>query len=268
MTGRRRRRPARRDQSGRARDLPRIRALRPADAGPRSRRRITSSRTAAGSDHPAPPSSPGIMAAKGLLEGIVEHQSEDLLSLATELEGHPDNVAPALFGGLTIAWMTGAARSTRSSWCTVESRRWSSSRRRRCRPRSREACSRSRCRTRTRSSTSRVRRCSSPRSSNPRAPSGGNRGQAAPGYRAAAMPETDALLRLLREHGLPAVVSGAGPSILVLCSDPGPATGRCRSRRDDHDERLGVAHAGCRLQRCYSRTRTRLKLWHKQKLPR
>src|SRR5699024_2643280 len=23
---------------------------------------------------------------------------------ATELEGHPDNVAPALFGGLTIAW--------------------------------------------------------------------------------------------------------------------------------------------------------------------
>ncbi|HEY5230090.1 MAG TPA: homoserine kinase, partial [Galbitalea sp.] len=40
------------------------------------------------------------------------------------------------------------------------------------------------------------------------------------GYRAAAMPETDALLQLLRGHGLPAVVSGAGPSILVLCSDP------------------------------------------------
>ena len=28
------------------------------------------------------------------------------LALATELEGHPDNVAPALFGSLTIAWMT------------------------------------------------------------------------------------------------------------------------------------------------------------------
>jgi len=40
------------------------------------------------------------------------------------------------------------------------------------------------------------------------------------GYRAAAMPETDALLQLLRSNGLPAVVSGAGPSILVLCSDP------------------------------------------------
>ena len=48
----------------------------------------------------------GIMAAKGLLEGIVEIDSQALLALATALEGHPDNVAPALFGGLTIAWMT------------------------------------------------------------------------------------------------------------------------------------------------------------------
>jgi homoserine kinase len=39
-------------------------------------------------------------------------------------------------------------------------------------------------------------------------------------YRASAMPETDALIRLLRANGLAAVVSGAGPSLLVLCSDP------------------------------------------------
>jgi homoserine kinase len=39
-------------------------------------------------------------------------------------------------------------------------------------------------------------------------------------YRASAMPETDALIQVLRNNGLPAVVSGAGPSILVLCSDP------------------------------------------------
>ena len=48
----------------------------------------------------------GIMAAKGLLEGIVEIDADGLLALATEMEGHPDNVAPALFGGLTIAWVT------------------------------------------------------------------------------------------------------------------------------------------------------------------
>jgi homoserine kinase len=39
-------------------------------------------------------------------------------------------------------------------------------------------------------------------------------------YRAAAMPDTDLLIGELRSHGLAAVVSGAGPSILVLCSDP------------------------------------------------
>src|SRR5690606_4117882 len=40
----------------------------------------------------------GLLAAKGLLEGDVELSDDDLLRLATELEGHPDNVAPALFG--------------------------------------------------------------------------------------------------------------------------------------------------------------------------
>jgi homoserine kinase len=36
------------------------------------------------------------------------------------------------------------------------------------------------------------------------------------GYRAGAMPETHALVRALRAAGLPAVVSGAGPSVLVF----------------------------------------------------
>ena len=31
----------------------------------------------------------------------------ELLALCTELEGHPDNVAPALFGGLTASFMAG-----------------------------------------------------------------------------------------------------------------------------------------------------------------
>jgi homoserine kinase len=48
----------------------------------------------------------GIMAAKGLLTGTVDVSDDMLLRLATDIEGHPDNVAPALFGGLTIAWMT------------------------------------------------------------------------------------------------------------------------------------------------------------------
>ena len=48
----------------------------------------------------------GLVAAQGLLEGICDFDADTLLRLATDLEGHPDNVAPALFGGLTIAWTT------------------------------------------------------------------------------------------------------------------------------------------------------------------
>jgi len=52
----------------------------------------------------------GVMIAAGLLahdptDPLVLGE-DDLLRYATELEGHPDNVAPALFGGLTIAWTT------------------------------------------------------------------------------------------------------------------------------------------------------------------
>ncbi len=50
----------------------------------------------------------GLLAAKGLIESGSGEEVLDgatLLRLATEMEGHPDNVAPALFGGLTIAWV-------------------------------------------------------------------------------------------------------------------------------------------------------------------
>ena len=39
-------------------------------------------------------------------------------------------------------------------------------------------------------------------------------------YRASAMPETSSLIEKLRQAGHPAVVSGAGPSVLVLEDDP------------------------------------------------
>lgn len=40
-----------------------------------------------------------------VLSGDEYMSDEDLLALGTELEGHPDNVAAALYGGVTIAWM-------------------------------------------------------------------------------------------------------------------------------------------------------------------
>src|SRR3984885_2589250 len=45
----------------------------------------------------------GILAARALAGASVA--PKDALPLASALEGHPDNVAPCLFGGLTIAWL-------------------------------------------------------------------------------------------------------------------------------------------------------------------
>lgn len=45
----------------------------------------------------------GLMGANGLL-GFPANQ-EEILQLATRMEGHPDNVAPALFGGLVVVPM-------------------------------------------------------------------------------------------------------------------------------------------------------------------
>ena len=47
----------------------------------------------------------GLVLARSLvLTGTDKMSDEVLLNLATEMEGHPDNVAAALFGGATIAW--------------------------------------------------------------------------------------------------------------------------------------------------------------------
>jgi len=45
----------------------------------------------------------GLMGANGLLGNLVD--KECILKLATRIEGHPDNVAPAIFGGLVLVPM-------------------------------------------------------------------------------------------------------------------------------------------------------------------
>ena len=48
----------------------------------------------------------GLALARSLvLTGEQYMSDEDLITLATELEGHPDNVAAAFYGGATIAWL-------------------------------------------------------------------------------------------------------------------------------------------------------------------
>lgn len=50
----------------------------------------------------------GLVAARELVSGGASVLDDDaLLDLAVAIEGHPDNVAPALRGGLTVAWTQG-----------------------------------------------------------------------------------------------------------------------------------------------------------------
>jgi homoserine kinase len=163
----------------------------------------------------------GIMAAKGLLEGIVELDSQALLALATTLEGHPDNVAPALFGGLTIAWTTDAGPQHKklivhrgvSPLIAVPQSTMSTELARSLRPASvphEDAIF----------NVSRSALLIAALIQSPELLLAATEDKLHQSYRASAMPETEALISTLRAHGLPAVVSGAGPSILVLCSDP------------------------------------------------
>ena len=163
----------------------------------------------------------GIMAAKGLLDGIVVMDSNSLLALATQLEGHPDNVAPALFGGLTIAWTTEAGPQHKklivhrgvSPLIAVPESTMSTELARSLRPVSvphEDAIF----------NVSRSALLIAALIQSPELLLAATEDKLHQSYRAAAMPETESLILELRAHGLPAVVSGAGPSILVLCSDP------------------------------------------------
>ena len=163
----------------------------------------------------------GIIAAKGLLEGIVKMSNSDLLELATELEGHPDNVAPALFGGLNIAWEDESGPHNKKLFVhrgvspleLVPSHTMSTAKARSLQPESvphEDAVF----------NVSRSALLVAALTQSPELLLAATEDRLHQDYRAEAMPETNALVQLMRENGHAAVVSGAGPSVLVLASDP------------------------------------------------
>jgi homoserine kinase len=156
-----------------------------------------------------------------LLQGIVEITDKDLLDLATELEGHPDNVAPALFGGLTIAWEDEQGPHHKKLFVhrgvsfleLVPSFKMSTALARSLQPDSvphNDAVF----------NVSRSALLIASLTQSPEFLMAATEDKLHQDYRAAAMPETYALVQLMREHGHAAVVSGAGPSVLVLASGP------------------------------------------------
>lgn len=165
----------------------------------------------------------GIMIAKGLLDGIVEIDAQSLLTVATELEGHPDNVAPALFGGLSIAWMTPEGpqhkkltvhRGVSLLVAVPRDITMSTKTARDLQPDTvphEDAVF----------NVSRSALLIAALIQSPELLHSATEDKLHQDYRAEAMPETSGLIRRLRDEGFAAVVSGAGPSVLVLTNDPG-----------------------------------------------
>ena len=164
----------------------------------------------------------GLLAAKGLLEGDVEFGPDTLLRLATELEGHPDNVAPALFGGLTIAWVDESGPQHKkllvhrgvAPLVLVPEFTMSTEVARSLQPLQvpREDAV---------FNVSRSALLIAALTQSPELLQAATEDKLHQNYRAQAMPETDKLVRALRASGFAAVVSGAGPSVLVLADGPG-----------------------------------------------
>lgn len=164
----------------------------------------------------------GVMAASGLLAGIVDFSADQLLALATELEGHPDNVAPALFGGLTIAWTgedgpkhkkLGVHRGV-NPLVLVPSFTMSTELARSLQPEQvphEDAVF----------NVSRSALLIAALTQSPELLFEATEDRLHQNYRGSAMPKTRDMVAGLRAAGYAAVVSGAGPSVLVLCADPG-----------------------------------------------
>ncbi len=146
-----------------------------------------------------------------------------LLLESSRREGHPDNAAPAVFGGFTIAWTRGDDPTHPEAVCSVRLPVHPDVRAVVCVPDEQLATSRARA----------LLPASVPHAD--AALTAGRAGllvhalTSAPELlldatverlhqeqRGPAMPRTASLLRALRERGLAAVVSGAGPSALVL----------------------------------------------------
>ncbi|WP_327034189.1 homoserine kinase [Micromonospora ureilytica] len=164
----------------------------------------------------------GVLLARALVvDG--EHRLDDAgaLRLAAEIEGHPDNVAPCLLGGFTVAWSEpGGARAVSLPVADavrptvfVPSERGLTATARAALP-----------------------------ATVPHGDAALTAGRAAllvhalttdptlllpatvdrlhQDYRAAGMPGTSSLVNALREAGVAAVVSGAGPSVMALSGPP------------------------------------------------
>lgn len=158
----------------------------------------------------------GIALARALVkDGRARLGDSAVYQLATDLEGHPDNVASAVFGGLTIAWMDGAAAgverldAAQQVTVFVPPDAVSTERARGLLPKqvphADAAHNAGRAALLVVALTSAPERLLTATDDRLHQP-----------YRSAAMPESFALMQSLRDDGVAAIISGAGPTVLAF----------------------------------------------------
>lgn len=197
----------------------------------------------------------GIVAAKALHHEGDLFDDEDMLRLATEIEGHPDNVAPCLAGGLTIAWMREDGPKLvrldldREVVVFVPDQRVATERARGLLP---ETVSHGDAAANSGRAALLIAALTSKLGCDVLLDATEDRLHQS--YRAPAMPGSAALVDRLRGAGVPAVISGAGPTVLAFTT-----TSQTDSIARDlgngwHIRPLNVAPRGARV-RPNSRTR-------------
>ncbi|GAB3815032.1 homoserine kinase [Micromonospora zhanjiangensis] len=165
----------------------------------------------------------GVQLARALVvDGRERMDDEAALRLAAELEGHPDNVAPCLLGGFTIAWTEdpagaravslGPAAAVRPT-VYVPGLRGLTSVARAALPATVPHSDAAR-------NAARAALLVHALTADPTMLYAATEDYLHQRYRSSGMPDSARLLGELRALGVPAVISGAGPSILALTSPP------------------------------------------------
>ncbi|WP_026415851.1 homoserine kinase [Actinomadura oligospora] len=183
----------------------------------------------------------GILAARALHPGGDAMDDAAALRLASWIEGHPDNVAPCLLGGLTIAWDDRAVRLDldREVVVFVPDARLATEQARgllpETVPHADAAANAARAALLVTALTGGLDDATVLAASEDRLHQA---------YRAPAMPESAELIRKLREQGVPAVVSGAGPTVLAFTSASRIDSNACEVGNGWHIHPLRVAPQG------------------------
>ncbi|MFL6160304.1 MAG: homoserine kinase [Marmoricola sp.] len=193
----------------------------------------------------------GLALARALVVGGDRFDDDSLLFLANQIEGHPDNVAPAVVGGFVVAGQEIVEGRASEVWAISAPIARSVSAVAFVPP--------------TGVSTEAARGLLPEQV--PHAVAAANTGRAAmlvaalagapdqllrgtedflhQSYRSSAMPESFALVNSLRADGLAAFISGAGPTVLVLVTDGADLTDRCPAGWTA--SQLAVDHTGVRV---------------------